>query len=447
MRFLIAVISALTLCACVSRAQSTNVTSSPIDLPTVLRLAGARNLDVQIARESLNEAQANHQTAMEQFIPSLTPGITYHQRDGMAQAVPAGTVSDTHFQSYAPGATVGAQVVLGDSIYQALAAKQLVKASDQSLEAQREDAALSAAQAYFDLVKAKAIGDVIKEAVRISRDYQQELHQAVGAGVAFKGDELRVQTQTESYEILLRQATEQQRIAAVNLAQVLHLDSTVDLVPHDEDLVPLLLFPTNTALNLLVQQALATRPELKAGQALMMAARDAKNGAVYGPLIPSVGAQVFAGGLGGDHQSGTDNFGHSEDYLIGLSWRIGPGGLFDSGRVKADKARLAATQLSQTKLKDAVISQVVSAATRMQSLSDQITLAQRNLTTANETFRLTRERKQYGVGIVLEDIQAQQALTQAHSDYVTAVAEHNKAQYGLNKAVGGPPDASVTRPQ
>jgi outer membrane protein TolC len=445
MRFSITAIGALTLGVCVARAQITSVTSSPIDLPTVLRLAGARNLDVQIARETLNEAQANRQTALEQFIPSLTPGVTYHQRDGMAQAVPAGTVSDTHFQSYAPGGTVAAQVVLGDAIYQALAAKQLVKASDRSLEAQREDAALSAAQAYFDLVKAKALADMVKEAVRISRDYQQELHQAVGAGIAFKGDELRVQTQTESYEISLRQTLEQQRIAAVNLAQILHLDSTVDLVPHDEDLVPLLLFPTNAALNSLVQQALNLRPELKAGQAFITAARDAKNGAVYGPLIPSVGAQVFAGGLGGGAQSGSDNFGHSEDYLLGLSWRIGPGGLFDSGRVKADKARLAATQLGQTKLKDAVISQVVAAATRMQSLSDQIALAQRNLATASETFRLTRERKQYGLGIVLEDIQAQQALTQAHSDYVTAVAEHNKAQYSLNKAVGGPPEASVPK--
>jgi hypothetical protein len=40
------------------------------------------------------------------------------------------------------------------------------------------------------------------------------------------------------------------------------------------------------------------------------------------------------------------------------------------------------------------------------------------------------------VGIVLEDIQAQQAVTQARSDFVTAVAEHDKAQYALSKAVG-----------
>jgi len=45
----------------------------PIDLPTVLRLAGAQNLDVQIARERLNEAQASRETALEQFVPSLTP--------------------------------------------------------------------------------------------------------------------------------------------------------------------------------------------------------------------------------------------------------------------------------------------------------------------------------------------------------------------------------------
>jgi outer membrane protein TolC len=429
------------------RVACAQTTTSPIDLPTVLRLAGARNLDVQIARERLNEAEANRQIALEQFIPSLTPGITYHRRDGMAQAVPAGTVSETDFQSYAPGGTVAAQVALGDAIYQSLAAKQLVKAAGQTLEAQSQDVALSAAQAYFDLLKAKALVGVVKEAVNISEEYQKQLHDAVGAGIAFKGDELRVQTQTESYQISFQQALEQQRVGDVNLAVILHLDSTVELVPFDPDLVPLLLFPTHVASDSLIQQALNSRPELKANQALVMAARDAKNGAVYGPLIPSVSSQVFAGGLGGGHDNAPNNFGNSEDYLVGVGWRIGPGGLFDFGRIKANKARLAATQLGEAKLKDTVISQVVAAVTRVQSLFEQIALAQRKLAVASETLRLTRERKQYGVGIVLEDIQAEQALTQAQSDYVTAVAEHNKAQYGLNKAVGGLPAAPTSRPQ
>src|SRR2546430_16556978 len=52
-----------------------------------------------------------------------------------------------------------------------------------------------------------------------------------------------------------------------------------------------------------------------------------------------------------------------------------------------------------------------------------------------ETLRLTRERKRFGVGAVLEDLQAQQELARARSDHLSAVADFNKAQYGLSKAV------------
>ncbi len=420
-------------------AQPTNDAPYPIDLPTALRLAGARNLDIQLARERLNEVQANRQSAVEQFFPWIAAGAAYHRRDGVAQAVPAGTISDAHYQSYNPGAALAAQMDLGDTIYKSLAAKQLVNASDQALEAQRQDSTLSAAQGYFDLAKAAALIEVTREALKTSQDYQQQLHAAVSSGIAFKGDELRVQTQTERYEITLRQALERQRVAAADLALVLHLDSQVELIPQDTLLVPITLFETNSSMHTLVEQALRTRPELKQSQALASAARAAKNGAVYGPLIPSVGAQAFGGGLGGGPDGGPSNFGAEGDYLLGVMWRVGPGGLFDSGRVHAGRARLAEAQLGEAKLKDTITSQVVVNLARVQSLWAQIALARQNLATASETLRLTRERKQYGVGVVLEDIQAQQDLTQARSEYLTALAEYNKAQYGLNKAVGGPP--------
>jgi outer membrane protein TolC len=408
----------------------------PIDLPTTLRLAGAQNLDIQIAREHLKEAQANRQSALEQFLPWLAPGATYHRRDGLAQAVPSGVISEAHFQSYSPGAVLAAQMALGDAIYNSLAAKQLLKASDQGLEAQRQDSTLSAAQGYFDLAKAKALAEVVRLALATSQDYQQQLHTAVSAGIAFKGDELRVQSQTEHYEIALRQALEQQRVAAANLAQLLHLDSRVELIPQETELLPLTLFETNSPLDKLVGQALASRPELRQSQAFISAARAGKNGAAYGPLIPSVGAQAFGGGLGGGPDSGPSNLGAEGDYTVGLSWKIGPGGLFDAGRINASKARLAAARLSDSKLKDVVISQVVASLARVQSLAGQIELAKHNVTTAGETLRLTRERKQFGVGVVLEDIQAQQDLNQARSDYVAALGEYNKAQYALSKATG-----------
>ena len=432
--------------AALDAAPPTNGTVYPIDLPATLRLAGARNLDIQIAREHLAEAQANRQSALEQFFPWVTAGVAYNRGDGAVENVPPGNVPTAHYQYYNPGAALTAQTDLGDAIYNSLAAKQLVKASDQALETQRQDTILSAAQGYFDLVKAKALVEVEMQAIQISQDYQQELHVAVAAGVAFKGDELRVQTQTEQYKIGLQRELERQRVAAVNLTQVLHLDSRVELAPLDAGVTALKLFPTNASMNSLVERALAVRPELKQSRAFMAATRATKNGAVYGPLIPGVGAQAFGGGLGGGPDGGPGTTLDGErNYMVGLNWRIGPGGLFDSGRIHASKAREAAAEFADSKLKDTVIAQVVASLVQVNSSAARIDLAQRNLNTASETLRLTRQRKQYGVGIVLEDLQAQQALTQAHSDYVTAVAEHNQAQYGLNKAVGGPPDASATR--
>src|SRR6059036_962777 len=323
----------------------------PIDLPTALRLANAQNLDIQIARERLKEAKANHESAVELFFPWISPGAIYRRHENRIQDV-VGNIIDADKQSYAVGGAITAQMDLGDAVYKSLAAKQLVNAADHALESQRQDSTLAAAQGYYDLAKAKAIVGVFNEAMHISEDYQKQLHDAVGIGIAFKGDELRVQTQTERYQITLRQALEQQRVAAARLAQILHLDSSVELVPHDADLVPLTLVETSAPLDSLVQQALGSRPELKQNQALVTAAREAKNGAVYGPLIPSVGAQAFVGGLGGGKNDSTGNFGESEDYFVGLGWRIGPGGLFDSGRIHASKARLEAARLGGEKLRD-----------------------------------------------------------------------------------------------
>ena len=270
----------------------------PIDLPAALRLANAQNLDVRIAREKLNEAKANHESAVELFLPWVSPGAAYRRHENRIQDV-VGNIIDADKQSYAVGGAVSAQMDLGDAIYRSLTARQLANAADHGLESQRQDSTLAAAQGYYDLAKAKAIVDVFKEALNISNDYQKQLHDAVGAGIAFKGDELRVQTQTERYQIAVRQALEQQRVAAARLAQILHLDSSVELVPEDADLVPLTLIETDASLDSFVQQALRARPELKQSQDLLAAAQDAKNGAVYGPLIPSLGAQAFVGGLGG----------------------------------------------------------------------------------------------------------------------------------------------------
>lgn len=421
-----------------------------IDLPAALQLAGARNLEIQIAREKLVEARANHESSVWQFFPSVSPGVAYRRHDNLIQNV-QGDIIDVHKDSYTAGGVIGGQLDLGDAIYKNLASRQLVKAAEFGLESQRQDSVLAAALGYFDLAKAQSAVSVAEEAVRISQDYAGQVQRAVEAGVAFKGDALRAQVQIEKNQLTLRQTQEQQRVAAARLVQTLHLESSVELVAPNGELLPLDLIATNAALQSLMVQAFSTRPELAQSRFLVEAARDTKNGAKFGPLIPSLGASVFAGGLGGGRQGEPSTFGQSEDYAVALGWRIGPGGLFDRGRIRAADARLKIADLSNQKLLDDVTRQVTESFTRWQSLTDQIATARRAVQAADESLRLTQQRKEFAVGAVLENIQSEQELTRARLDYLNAIAEYNKAQFTLKKATGslqanGPMDAASPTP-
>ena len=417
-------------------AAQTNPVSFPIDLATALRLAGAQNLDVQIAREKLAEAKANQDSAQLQFFPRLAPGIAYRRHDNQIQDV-AGSIIDVHKQSYAPGIALAAQLDLGDAIYKSLAAKQLVKAADFALQAQRQESVTAAALGYFDLAFARAAIGVAREAVRISTNYQAQLAVAVDAGLAFKGDLLRVQVQSERNQQFLRQAVENERTAGARLAQTLHLDPSIALDPGEGDLVAISLIETNASLLFLLNQAVIDRPELHQSQSLSAAAREAKKGVQYGPWIPTVGAQVFVGGLGGGKGGDLGNFGDQEDYFFGLSWKIGPGGIFDRSRQRSFDARLKSTELTTAKVRDDITRQVVEAYSRWQSQQDQMSAATRGLAAAVESLRLTQSRKEFGVGIVLETITAEQDLTRARQDYLKTIVQFNQSQFSLRQAVGG----------
>jgi len=406
-----------------------------IDLPSALRLAGARNLDVQLAREKLAEAYAAEESAIERFFPWVAPGITYRRHDNLIQNT-EGVIEEVHKQSYAPGGTVLAQTEIGDAIFKSLEAHQLMKAARHGLGAQQQETILAAARGYFDLAAAHEAVGIAREALRASANYAAEIDRAVSAGIAFKGDALRVKVQQQRDQIALRRAQENVRLASANLVQILHLDPIVELMPRDASVAPLSIVSAKESLGDLVSQALAARPETQQSAAFLSAAQYAKNGAIYGPLIPSVGGQAFFGGLGGGKDSETGHFGESEDYVALLTWRIGPGGLFDFGNIHARQARLRSAAFTADKVIDQVANEIITSQARVQSLADQIATAKQSLSDAEEALRLSQERKEFGVGVVLETILAQQELSRVRNDYLNIVADYNKTQYALLRALG-----------
>lgn len=409
-----------------------------INLPTVLKLAGAQNLDVRLAAEKLNEARAVEEAALLQFFPWVTVGAGYRAHNGRIQNV-EGEVFDVDKQSYALGPTAQMQLDIGDAVYKRLAAKQLTTAAGHGADAQRRQSVLAAAESYFDLCKAHANVGVANEGLKTSTEYEEQIANGVKAGVAFKGDELRAETQLKRYALLAQQAQEQRKVAATRLAEALNLDGNQSsLLPSDRDLVPLTLMSTSAGSTALVAQAHSNRPELKQGAAALDAARTVVKGTRIGPLIPSLGATVFGGGLGGGIGSDADNFGGSGDYQITLGWRIGPGGLFDRSRIRAAESRARQAELANEQIQDLITREVVENYERVVLLRKQLNTAREGVASAQEALKLARDRKEFAVGIVLETLQSEQDVTKARLDYVNTMMELNKAQFRLKSAVGGP---------
>jgi outer membrane protein TolC len=411
-----------------------NATVMPIDLPTALRLADAQNLDVQIARERLREAQAEHRAVRNEFFPWLEPGVGFRGHNGKIPNV-EGRIIDADKYSYAPGVAVNAQWTVGETWFKALAAKQLEKARQHAVEAVRQQTVLDAARGYYDLALAAGRAAVARGAVRLSADYEAQLLRAVEAGIALKTEVFRARVQKENNGLSLRQALEEERVASARLVQVLRLDPMVRLEAQQADLSPLEL-ATAPDLPSLIGKALAQRPELRQSGALVAAAEEGREGAVYGPMVPTLGATAFVGGQGGGPYGEEHEFGSQVDYFIGAHWRVGPGGLLDTARIDASEARLKQAQLTGTKLQDELSRQVVEAHARWESQKEQIGLARDALAAAEEGFLMAQQRKEFAVSAVLETILAEREFTGARTRYLQAVAGYNQAQYELKRAVG-----------
>ena len=406
-----------------------------VDLPTVLKLAGAQNLEIEIAEQKLREAQAREDGTIWQLFPTISPGVAYQNHAGMLQSF-SGPVSDVNKESIQAGATVQIRLELGEAIYRRLAAQQLTIAAGHQLESQRQLTLLEAASGYFELVGAQANEAITAEAFRIAQDFHRQVEAAVKAGLTHQGDALRAYAQMNRALLAQQKATDTRHLAAARLAQTLRLHITGELRAVDLHPTPLSLSLPANPVSDLINLALQHRPEIAEAEALNAAATENSNAARYAPLYPTLNAQVFGGGLGGSPASSQTNFGRSTDTLVSLTWKIGPGGIFDNSRERTAQAAEAQSRLGQERVRETITREVVEAQGTVKILQSQLQHAQDAVKATQQGLKLSLQRREFAVGAVLETLQSQQDALQSQQDYLQTITELNKAQYRLKHALG-----------
>lgn len=432
-------------------ALQTSSDTLPINLATALHLGNARPLDVQIAGRQVAVAAAQYDRAKLLWVPNITVGVDYFAHAGLQQNFVGETPSSTR-RTFMAGAGPNLVFHFSDAVYAPLAARQDVRARQATQQATINDATLQVAEAYFGVLQANG---ELAGALVVEKHAQELVRRAaeLAKGLAAPPEESRAKVELARRRQATVAARERGRVASADLARLLRLDPVAVVEPVEPPFLPVTLIDASFGVDGLIPVALTTRPELAGGQAVVQATLARLKQEKIRPLVPSLavrsvstnpsgslGGGVFAGGPGG-------TTGGRFDIDMQLLWEFQALGFGNRARVAERKAEHEAATLELFRTQDRIAAEVVQAFAQVRSAAERANEAEPALREAIDLVEKSLEglgqTRRVGESLVLivrpqEAVAAVQLLAQANADYFAAVADYNRAQFRLYRALGHP---------
>ena len=436
----------------------------PIDLANALKLAGARELDIALARRRVNASIADLEFAWAQWLPSLFLGPTWYRADGQVQTV-TGQVQNVNRSSlfiggvaastapgfaaaspgtgYAPLNGSSAVFRFSDAIYGPMAARRVVNAGAAGVHAANNDAILAVALAYFDLQQACGLVAINREAVANAKALSEITGSYARTGQGLEADHRRALTELKHRRKEMQLNTGKLLVASANLVRLLVLDPRRVLAPVEPAECIISLIPDDVPLDDLVIKGLRNRPELAGAQDLVEASLVRLKQARLRPFIPSLAVSYAGGGFGGGQGSFFGNFGARGDVAASLFWELTNLGLGDRAIMRRRRFESEEASIEKIKVETLVAAEVVSAYETKQAALLQIKESRETVAEALDSLQLNLINIRHAAELPratrpIEVLQPIQALVQARTDYLDSVLSYNRSQFQLNRAIGQP---------
>jgi outer membrane protein TolC len=429
----------------------------PVNLATALQLGNANALDVALATERVQVAAAQLERARVLWLPTLYVGTDYFRHDGPLQDSP-GNVFGTSKQSFMVGVGASAVFAVSEALFAPLAARQVLRARQATVQAAANDTLLAVAEAYFTVQQARGELAGAEDSVRRAEDLLGRTEK-LAPGLLPALEITRARTDLARRRQLVQLAQERWRLASADLVRVLRLDPAVVVQPLEPPHLQVPLVDADRPIDDLIPVGLMNRPELASQRALVQATLQLLRQERLRPLLPSLllrpastpvtgtlSAGVFGGGLNGS----MNNFSLRQDWDIQVVWQLENLGFGNRGRVRERAAENRAALLELFRVQDRVAAEVVQAHAQLQTATTRAQDAEQELRNALESVEQNLvglgQTKRAGDLILLvirpqEVVAAIQALSQAYADYYGAIADANRAQFRLYRALGEPAQA------
>lgn len=426
---------ALTAALSVLCSQSVFAATLELDLEETIQRALLTNPSVKIAEYNRKAAKADYSAA--KGARGISISLSHDSsRGGYAdyarRSINGGTdiwtkgIGNSHSNSITASLPIFTGGELQGQIGQAKANyRSMLSAEEQAYNEMKE----TATTGYFNMLNATNMKALRQESVDRLQAHLDNVIAQYNVGIVARADVLRSEVElanaqqnyiTASNEYDVAEAT-LNNIIGTPLGTTLLLKDRLQYEPYENDMAYCLAYSEQH------------RPELKQAEYAIDSAEAALVVARSGHM-PKVYANASNnwGGNGSDWPGDDD-----ENWSVGVTASMN---VFDSGvtwsKIHAAQENLAKAKESQRQIKDNVELEVRTDYLNLREAEKRITTTQVAVASAEEDYHIAVVRYQAGVGTNIDVMDAQEALTQAKTNYYQALYNYNTSKAALNTSMG-----------
>ena len=291
-----------------------------------------------------------------------------------------------------------------------------------------ETTQLAVIQAYYDVLEAQKKIGVYQDTVNKYQQHLINVEQLYSAGSKAKVEVLRseVELSNARQDLIKGKNTYDNNLST--LRNLLYLASQEPLELTDD----FVYIPFAGSIGDCVDFALANRKELLIDsyqlQQKELAVKNAKAG-----YLPTVDLSL---GAGWNKQVLPDGDNHEYSASIGVSWNIFDSGV-TAGKVDAANTELKIAQATLQKDKNDIDLSVRKNYNSMREAEERFNSTETAIKQAEEDYFIAQEKYKAGEGIMLDIIDAQEALSTARQNYISAQYDYARYKAALETDMGG----------
>jgi outer membrane protein TolC len=405
--------------------------------------------------ETLRGAAARVDEAWTSFLPRLSGIAKYTRLSGFT---PPNIVFGPF--NLGPGMVIPAAVIPGSQFYPVLLDNTLLEgtinvpisdyflridqtytAATRSEEAARWDlvgarttSGANGQVAYYTWLRARGAVIVAVQAVNDQRTHLRDARNQFSVGNASKADVLRAETALASSDLALERAKNLADLSEKQVRVAIHAPDEEVVEPGEALETPLA--PVEGNLRQMTFEAFSARPEIKSADANAAAARQQAAAAKSGrwPVL-----SAFADGIVANpnprYFPPAQVWNSTWDVGAQLTWSPNDA-LTANGSVIDAESRAAATEANKNNLRDNIEVEVTQDLQAVHESDFAIESSTRELTSAEEAYRVARELFNNGRGTSTTLTDAETDLTRARLDLLNAKADARIARIRLDHALG-----------